>query len=250
MEVKQIGVPAAFLHPDPNRTVFQQKTLAYIENDMANYLAFNQCIPVLIPDLMDMALVPFLESLDGFLFQGGTDLSSKTYGAYPLDFDRWPGDEPRDQFELKIMDFAVEHKKPIFGICRGCQLINAYFGGTLVQDIETQLETKVKHRDPEIYDRNTHDITVKEGTYLSQIYKGKVQVNSIHHQAIDQLAPGFEVCAVSSEDGIIEAIAHHNMDKHYVLGVQWHPEFSHTLNDELADPHVLLLDFLKACKQT
>lgn len=246
----KIGIPACFMYPDKKRPVFGPKSLSYIENDMVNYLSRNNCMPILLLDLPDEELKDYLDEMDGFLFQGGSDLAPETYGEEPIENGKWPGDIYRDKFEFKILDYALENKKPIYGICRGFQIINAYFGGTLYQDISIQTDTEIIHRDAENYDRNFHEAEVVEGSYLSNLYKEKnIIINTIHHQGVDELAHDLIPQAYSSEDKVIEALTYKDMDKQYILGVQWHPEFSETLKGQHADPDVLMNDFLNRCRQ-
>ena len=234
----QIGVSAFFLYPDPKRSVFSHKTIACLENDMAKYLYRPDVLPVLIPDLDDKSLETFLSQMDGFVLQGGVDIAPETYGHEPLDKKKWPGDAYRDKYELKILDFAFKNNKPVFGICRGCQLINVYFGGTLFQDLATETGSS-HHRDAEKYDRIHHPITFSPGGLLDGLYKNRKnsEVNSVHHQGIQDLGKDLNIEAVSP-DNLVEAVSHKKRASHFVLGVQWHPEFTPTLQNKLipADP--------------
>src|SRR5690606_38817603 len=115
----KIGISACFMYPDPTRIVFGKKTLNYLENDMAQYIARQGVLPVLLPDLQEDVLIDLLEEMDGFVFQGGNDVAPQSYGEEPILAGRWMGDTYRDEYELKIMDYAVKTGKPVFGICRG-----------------------------------------------------------------------------------------------------------------------------------
>lgn len=240
----KIGISASFIYPDPSRAFFGKKTLTCLENDMAHYLARPGVMPILIPDLTEPCLSEFLRELDGFVFQGGSDIAPQTYGQTPLNSERWPGDPQRDRYELALMEFAVSHRKPVLGICRGCQLINVYFGGTLYQDLPTQREQRLEHRNADLYDRVHHGIVFKKEGVLAKLYHAAetTRVNSVHHQGIQELGKGLIVEATCPEDGLVEAIAYQNLKEKFVLGVQWHPEFSRTLAHQViaADP---LYDF-------
>ncbi|MFT6071328.1 MAG: putative glutamine amidotransferase [Bacteriovoracaceae bacterium] len=231
------------MYQDPSRVVFGHKSLTYMENDMVRYLAREGVMPYLLPDLEDKLLKPYLEEADGFVIQGGVDLSPESYNEPYLNKERWPGDKYRDDFELKVIDYAFKAGKPIYGICRGFQVLNAYFGGTLHQDIQTELETKIAHRDPDLYDKVNHKITLDKEGLLKKLYKKDVlNVNSVHHQAVKKLGKNLQIDA-KSQDEIIEAF-HFNGDQ-TVIGVQWHPEFSHSLGDKVCDPDVIYNYFLK-----
>lgn len=238
----------AFLYPDPNRNFFSKKTLMFLEKDMANYIARSGAMILPIPDLPKKDLKPYLEEVDGFIFQGGTDVSPLSYKDKHIDKSKWPGDRYRDQFELYIMKYAFKKKKPILGICRGCQLVNVFFGGSLYQDIETEKPSATVHRAVAMYDTNVHDVEIKGKSYLNNIYQEKFyKVISIHHQAIKTLAPDLRAIAHSRDDRLIEAVCFKNMRDQYVMGIQWHPEFSTTMPDLVPDPEPLLQDFLKRC---
>lgn len=160
---------------------------------------------------------------DGILISGGSDIDPKHYGE-----DNLPGNgniSPlRDFSELFLAKMAMEKNKPILGICRGAQIINVALGGTLYQDIYGQIKdiTLIKHvqEAPKWYP--THEITITKGSKVWKSLKTEsVRVNSYHHQAVKDLAPGMKATSKTS-DGIIESI---ELDGHkYAVGIQWHPE--------------------------
>ncbi len=244
---KKIGISSCFMYPDINRTVFGHKTLLYLESDMAKYISRKGILPVLIPDVADDVLYEILGQLDGFVFQGGADLAPQTYGEEPIIDGRWKGDAHRDQYELKIMDYAVKHDKPILAICRGCQLMNVYFGGTLYQDTLTQKPNSLIHRDAQLYDKVNHKIDFTKGRLLDRLYKDANNpiINSVHHQSIKDVGKNLEVLAVCPDDGCIEAISYTGTKEGKFIGVQWHPEFSHTLKDKVIDAEKLWENFVR-----
>ncbi len=245
----KIGVSSCFMYPDENRVIFGPKTLCYLERDMARYLFRKDVLPILIPDLEDDDLNTLLEQMDGFVFQGGTDLAPETYGETPI--GRWKGDPRRDQYEMKLLDYAIQNNKPVFGICRGFQLMNAYFGGTLYQDITTQHEEALQHRDAAAYDQLNHQIEFVPDKLLDHLFKnqqGSMTVNTVHHQAVKELGKDLEVLAVCPDDGIIEAFHWTKAPEGKVLGVQWHPEFSANSQTKLIDEKVIYNNFLSYCK--
>ena len=247
----KIGLTPCFLYPDPTRKVFSKKSLAYIEKDMATYVGSYDCMPILIPDLKGDHLQKFLDQLDGFIFQGGSDISPTSYGDKPIDNERWPGDPYRDKFELKILKYAFERNKPILGICRGMQLINIFFKGTLYQDLAIETKTPLKHRSQEEYDKVNHSISLSEEGVLCKLYNGskEVRVNSVHHQGVKKLGSDLNIEAVCPTDNLVEAISYKKFNENFILGVQWHPEFSETLKGEVIDPSPLLENFLKRAQE-
>lgn len=244
----KIGISACFMYPDPARAVFGPKTLSYLENDMARYVAKEGVLPVLIPDLDDEKLQAIVKEMDGFVFQGGTDVAPEAYGEEPI--GRWKGDPIRDAYELKLFDLAVKSKKPILAICRGMQLMNVYFGGSLYQDTDTQLDDVLTHRDANSYDFLYHEIAFTPGKILDKIYQNAriKQVNSVHHQSVKKLGKNLEVLAESPADGIIEAIGYTKGTEGWIVGVQWHPEFSETLKDNVINADLLFNFFLTQVK--
>jgi putative glutamine amidotransferase len=194
----------------------------------------------------DVAQDDYAEWLDGLVLEGGSDVSPGSYGEQPLD-DRWRGDRVRDDYEKALLQAFVARQKPVLGVCRGLQLMNVAFGGTLLQDIDTQRPGEVRHRDPGLYDRNLHQVEFFAGTRLAEVFAGQATatVNSVHHQGVKDLAPGFVVEARCPLDGMIEAIR--KPGPSYLAAVQWHPEF-HRRGEGTLDDGPLLDDFLQAAR--
>lgn len=180
-------------------------------------------IPMIIPIVEELEIQKRqLKLIDALLLTGGDDLQPHLYGEepHPALGTTTPA---RDHYELSLLHQAFALGLPILGICRGLQLINVAFGGTLYQDLPEQYPLKdlLHSQDPPPHTA-THPVSLVVGTRLQTIFNEKeLQANSLHHQAIRNLAPGFLVNAYAN-DGIIEGI---EMDSHaFVLGVQWHPE--------------------------
>ena len=168
-----------------------------------------------IRQLIDMA--------DGILFTGGHDVSPELYGENPVPQLGSTCIE-RDRMEQIALKYAMEQDKPVLGICRGIQLINAALGGTLYQDLPTMHPSEISHRQERPYDKPSHEVTlVPDAPLMKLTGKDALQVNSCHHQAIKDLAPGLTAMAVSP-DGLIEAIF--GQSQRFLWAVQWHPEFS------------------------
>lgn len=200
-------------------------------------------LPIMLPLTEDKDELAEAYSLcQGILFTGGHDVSPSVYGQ---EKKATCGKEcgPRDAMEGLILDKCLADDKPLFGICRGIQFINAHLGGSLYQDLPTEYDCKVEHHMAPPYDRAAHQVEVIDKTKLAEIIGvGYHSVNSCHHQAIKDLSPKLEKMAVS-EDGLIEAVA--VKDQRFAVAVQWHPEFSFKNNEESMK---LLKAFIKECK--
>jgi putative glutamine amidotransferase len=256
MEPLRIGVSGRLLYPDSTRSFLPTKSVQYLEQSVANWLMSGEVLAFMVPAMSlaapnlpkNLRVKHYVDALDGLLLQGGADVSPKSYGETPLN-PMWTGDEVRDQYEIELFHEFVTQGKPVFGICRGHQLINVALGGSLYQDIATQLPEKGgSHRDEARYDSHFHDMRIHEHTWLSRVYPdlSVARVNTIHHQAIKQLGEGLVVEATSEPDGVIEAIRWEGHS--FVVGVQWHPEFMDPGDPSLIDSKPLLRAFLSACE--
>lgn len=182
-------------------------------------------LPVMLPltDREDQ-LERMLELCGGFLFTGGQDVSPALYGEEPLPVcgELCPD---RDRMEKPLLLEALARDKSVLGICRGLQFLNAALGGTLYQDLPAQRPSGCNHHMDAPYDRAEHPAALPEGSPLRELLGcGEIGVNSCHHQAIRELAPGLSVMA-SAPDGVTEAVW--MPGKRFVWAVQWHPEFSY-----------------------
>lgn len=222
----RIGLSSCFFHADQERDIFRGKTLIYAELTMAKWVMSLGAIPVLIPPIsgkLNWDLM--LGEIDGLILQGGSDLAPSSYRENQIS-ERWPGDKIRDDYELELVDACLKRHKPILGVCRGAQLLNVYFGGTLYQDIPSQCETHTVHRDASLYDKNIHELEVVQDSLLAGLYPDQQSyfVNSIHHQGLKDLGQNLIVEATSKTDQFVEAFRLNSKDQ-WVYGVQWHPEF-------------------------
>lgn len=181
-------------------------------------------IPVMLPMTSDReVLEQIAETYDGFLFTGGHDVSPALYGESPAPVCG-ECSEARDEMEQILFHMVYEMDKPILGICRGIQLINALLGGTLYQDLPTQHPSEIKHQQTPPYNNPIHEVEIASQTPLHTLLdQSIISVNSYHHQAVKDLSPRLKAMAFSP-DGLVEAA--YAPDKKYVWAVQWHPEFS------------------------
>jgi putative glutamine amidotransferase len=202
-------------------------------------------IPVIVPHNLDEdALRAVLVRLDGVVLSGGGDIDPALFGeaAHPATCEIEPD---RDRIELMLARWMVERDAPFLAICRGIQVLNVALGGSLVQDIPSQVPDALQHS----FDRKTtprdylaHPVKIDPSSQLARIMQVEVaRTNSWHHQAIKQVADGLQVTAVAP-DGVIEAVE--VAGRRYAIGVQWHPEW---LCDERVEHRRLFEGLVQAC---
>ena len=180
----------------------------------------NIGIPIIIPILAKIDLKDLVSRLDGLVLTGGGDISPHFYGEENSNEITDVLIE-RDEFEIELVKEMVKQGKPVLGICRGMQIINIAFGGTIYKEINHLESTTNEHWQTKPGMKPAHLIHIEKNSILYDIFGKKVYVNSFHHQAIKKVANGFKVTAWSSDD-VIEAIEKEG--KSFILGVQWHPE--------------------------
>jgi putative glutamine amidotransferase len=247
----RIGISASFFHADPERPIFKGMTLQYIEQNIAHWLMQRDALAFMIPspdghtrrEGSRVTLDAYADALDGLVLMGGSDVCPGSYGEAPLR-PEWNGDRIRDDYEIGLMNAFVARGKPVLGVCRGAQVINVAMGGTLWQDLGTQVAHALAHRNWSIYEANCHATAIVPGTGLARLYPGLpvVKTNSIHHQAVKDLGRNLVVEAWSEPDRIVEAIRWTGPS--YVFAVQWHPEFHPAGDTSYIDDTPILDEFL------
>lgn len=254
-QLPRIGISSCFFHPDADRQIFKGKTLLYLEQSMSFWVQSGGALSYLVPTAKpgsDISPADYAADLDGLLLHGGSDVCPRSYGEEPIK-PEWEGDEVRDRYEIELVREFLAAGKPVLGICRGQQLLNVAFGGTLWQDQREQGATARVHRSQELYDRNLHLVDLAPGSALAGLYPGQrsALVNSIHHQAVRDVGKGLSVEATSSDDGIVEAIRLTDAPNgEYAVGVQWHPEFFEGVDDgSMLDNGPILEEFLVAARR-
>ncbi len=251
----RIGLSPRFLFNIPRELGFRGKVLQYLEQSIAHWAMAHGALTFMLPSIdqggiihrSDIHVADYVDELDGLILQGGADVSPTTYGEMPMQ-PVWGGDRVRDVYEIELLHGFVDQGKPVLGVCRGAQIINVAFGGTLYQDIETQLPGARRHFNVDLYDRNYHEIDIASGSRLAALYPGlaTARVNTIHHQAVRTLGDDMVAEAHAAGDQVIEAIRWTGPS--YVFGVQWHPEFHEPGAKDLLDSQPIMLEFLDAAR--
>ena len=182
-------------------------------------------IPIIFPLTSDEdELSHLIRICGGILFTGGQDVSPSLYGEKPLDGLISCCDK-RDEMEKAVLKISMKLDKPMLGICRGIQFINAALGGALYQDLPTQHPSNIEHHQNAPYDVPVHSVELRKGSPLHKCLNTEIlPVNSYHHQAVKNPAQGLEVMAYSP-DGLAEAL--YMPSQKFLWAVQWHPEFSY-----------------------
>lgn len=235
-----IGISPGYAGPDPARSFAPAGRIVFCDMNYIECVENAGGLPLLVTFSSDKEqLERFAEHVDGLILIGGVDIHASRYGQEMRETEQNPVPE-RDEFEFALLDVFIKREKPIFGICRGFQALNVYFGGTLIQDIPSSLGS-VHHLQTPGSTNVAHQVKLEEGCLAERILGSTlVDVNSFHHQAIDELGTGLKAVGWS-EEGIIEVFEH---DSHpYLLSVQWHPERMRSFSQQ----QLLFKDFVKAC---
>jgi putative glutamine amidotransferase len=196
---------------------------AYVNSAYVNVIQQAGGVPLLLPpQLSSVSLARLARGLHGVLLTGGGDIDPSLFGEtpHPTVYEVAPA---RDTLECSVVAVAIERRVPILAVCRGIQVLNVALGGTLFQDVGTDPGTQLAHSQREPRDQPTHVVKVKPGSRLAEtLGADELEVNSMHHQAVKDLANGFDAVAWAP-DSIIEGIESTDPSR-FVLGVQWHPE--------------------------
>ncbi len=198
--------------------------------------------PIVLPYTTDDRDIDrFVDMCDGFLFSGGSDVEPSRFNEEKLN-DTLVIHHYRDDLEFKVFNKLISTNKPILGICRGCQVINIALGGSVYQDIPTQIPSNISHMQTEGQTEYSHTVNIVENTPLRKLVGGKIKIkaNSFHHQSIKELGKGLKLMA-TADDGVIEGA--YLDDDRYLRIYQWHPE---KLFDKQDENKLIIKDFIGA----
>ena len=219
---------------------------AFVNRSYVDSIVRAKGIPTIIPIIEDEEIIKkMLESVDGIIMTGGVDVHPFRFNEEPIEKIGTISAE-RDDFDFTVMKYAAEMNKPILGICRGIQVINVYFGGTLIQDIPSQRSSNILHSQTAEYHVATHKIQIVKDSIIYDMLGENSEVNSFHHQAIDKLAKDFKVTA-TAKDGIVETIEYKKKDS-FILGIQWHPELMSAKNVKMQNIFDMFVEVCKSRK--
>jgi putative glutamine amidotransferase len=220
-------------------SIFSGELQTYTTNDYIDIVKKAGGIPLLIPLLNNEDIDNVLSLINGLIVSGGADIDPLLYNENPIQQLGYTN-RILDEFYLDVIHHADESKIPILGICKGHQMLNIAYNGTLYQDLPSQMNS-MKHVQNTLRYIPTHKVKIKENTFLYDLFNDELMVNSFHHQGIKDLSNDFHTIA-SSDDGVIEAIEKN--DGTYMLGLQWHPEMMQ--NEDMIK---ILEYFLDKCRK-
>ncbi len=214
-----IGIPARSVVDSSNGFRYSGIPLTY-----SNAVERAGGAPVLIPlQLSEPTLRAIYSRIDALLLAGGVDVHPKEFGEEVAPYCG-EIDPARDETELRVTRWALDDGHPILGICRGIQMLNVAAGGSLYQDIPSQLQTDISHayRKGDPYNLRAHPVEFEPSSRVAQVFgTTRLDVNSLHHQSLKKIAPGLRVIA-RAPDGVVEAVE--SEDERFIVGVQFHPE--------------------------
>lgn len=207
---------------------FQGNQVTYTPQGFVDAVRQSNGLPLVFPVLAPADATRLIQQIDKLILAGGQDVSPQLYQEDPHPKLQATNID-RDLFEQALIVEAIKQHKPILAVCRGLQLVNVVLGGSLYQDLSLYPKWTVKHdQQPTAPQFPTHEITISSDSLLHSFLPSSYFVNSYHHQGIKKLAPSLTAVAYSN-DGIIEAVE--STDKNNkIIGVQWHPELSHSVN--------------------
>lgn len=201
-----------------------------LRENYCSAISHHGALPIPIPHENNL-INDYINHIDGLILTGGGyDIPPDYYGSL-RHHESLKTNPHRTEFEMKMARAMLKTQKPILGICGGMELLTVIFGGTLIQDIPSEVENALNHQQAPPYDLACHDVTIKSGTLLHRIVKKTtIQVNSNHHQATRDIPEDIIVNALAP-DGIIEGIEHPSHP--FCLGILWHPEYYASIADEM-----------------
>lgn len=238
-----IGVTPTLLIADEEHFHGQERSC--LTQEYINAVYSGGGVPMVFGVVQDeSAIRAQIELVDGIILSGGWDVNPLLYDEEPSSLLQFIYPE-RDSFELKVIKIAYELNKPILGICRGMQILNVAFGGSLYQDLSHYSASSLQHVQKARRYEPSHTVEIVRSTLLHKIFGADViMANSFHHQAIKSIAPGFQVSA-KAKDGVIEAFE--KPGKQFIVGVQWHPEMMFRFHPDMLK---IFTSFIQAAQNT
>ncbi|UNL83276.1 gamma-glutamyl-gamma-aminobutyrate hydrolase family protein [Priestia koreensis] len=240
-----IGISGSIIVDEGGR--FPGYKRAYVNNDYIESAALSGGVPVILPVLENEDMIKAqADQIDGLILSGGQDVNPLLYGEEPTTKTGSPF-LARDRSEELLLKHVIQQRKPVLAICRGLQILNVAYGGTLYQDLSDVEGSFVKHDQYKNTSDPSHSITILEESHLHTLFGSETLINSFHHQAIKDVAPGF-IASAWAKDGVIEAIE--KQGESFVVGVQWHPEMMAKEHESMLHLFKLFMNHVEQAKKT
>jgi putative glutamine amidotransferase len=242
-----IGLTSTIMSINTIETQNENVDTIVVYNKFAETVREAGGIPIVIPMGKPEEAEFYANMCDGLIFTGGEDISSITYNEEPHPKVK-KVNKNRDDFEIELLKKAREKEKSILAMCRGYHLLNVSYGGTIIQDVESEFSDSINHfQSSATRSEPSHTVSIEEDSKLYKIVGEKeVAVNSFHHQAIGKVGKGLRVAARAS-DGVIEALELEDQEKTFLLGTQWHPEELRHDNENMM---AIINTFIKEAKKS
>lgn len=219
MKNKVIGISG-------NRRSFDNFTRDYVNNHYIDSIEKAGGVPLIFPiTTREETIESYVSMIDALILSGGHDMDPVYYNEELLPEGQMPFRE-RDTFDMLLIKYALEKRIPILGICRGMQVLNVYFGGSLYQDLKYNKDVYLKHIQESSPGEHVHKVAIERDSVLSEIYGEEVWVNSHHHQLVKRIGDGLKATGRAS-DMAVELIEWEDSSR-FVVGVQWHPEMMYS----------------------
>ena len=233
MKKKIVGVSG-------NRRSWDDFTRDYVNNHYTDSIEKAGGIPLILPITASEEIVKsYVELIDALILSGGHDMDPMYYNEELLPEGEMPF-RLRDTFDMLLIKYALEKEIPILGVCRGMQVLNVYFGGSLYQDLKYNKEVRLKHIQEICPGEPVHRVSIERDSVLAEIYGREIWVNSYHHQLVKEVGESLRVTGRAT-DTAVELIEWKD-DSRFVVGVQWHPEMMYSSgSDEMGRIFTLLL---------
>lgn len=228
----KVGVTGYYVSSEQNKQGWIKgvpgQQFSMFSYDFVESIITSKALPTLLPVVPKAYIKEQLNSIHALILAGGEDVHPKYYNKNENNTLYKGASLERDEYELELLKQALQLNIPVLLVCRGMQLLNVIQNGTLYKDINTELSTHIEHLILTNRNKAVHDVSLKENHFVTKLLGSHLEVNSIHHQSIQQLGDNLEVVG-TAKDGIIEIVSFTNRDD--VIAVQWHPEMMYKNSD-------------------
>jgi len=214
-----------------NERTLDEFSRDYVNNNYIECVESAGGIPIILPVTSeDDNIERYIGLVDAIILSGGHDMDPVHYGEELMPESEMPH-RKRDYFDIKLIEYALKKDIPILGVCRGMQILNVYFKGSLYQDLKYNKDIYLKHIQDTLPGETVHRVSIDKSSVLSDILGDVVEVNSFHHQLVKDIGDGLKITGRAA-DGAVELIESVDEDR-FIVGIQWHPEMMYAAGSEI-----------------